>query len=340
VADSTPPDADALLQRAVRYSGEGISVRSLEQTIAHERAEQAQRVSALSELRARNEGVHSALADEMERLREVAGELGGRELGIWDRLRALFVDETEPRQSVEALLREQYRISERRLREAAEYADRLSLAERDLHDEIDRLNERVIESAHNEDIAAGYLLELESAEGHLRGRVAALGSGPALRRAQADLDRLHRAMAEHSTKLRIYATAEDRLAVLKERTVELARTIGHLRSDILQYVTAAGEKLDMVAGQIATVGVAVDAANVVLDLKRAVDAMGESLNHSTRFVSETQRYFRDHISTLVEDLDVYDTETREVLQRNLAHAEAVGEEGVEEALRIARGRRG
>ncbi|MEZ4463975.1 MAG: hypothetical protein R3F43_05490 [bacterium] len=139
-------------------------------------------------------------------------------------------------------------------------------------------------------------------------------------------------------KLRLYDTAEERLDRLKAHTATLAETIAQLRSDILRYVTAAGEQLDLVGGQINAVGAVADAAVVTLELKRALDGLTRTLDSSTRFVSETQRYFRENIDGLIDDLGRFDTHTEQVLAQNLAFAEAMDDLRVGEAVALARSR--
>ncbi len=332
---------ESVLQQKVAYEGRPISARKLQETIAAERGSQAKRLEELEGMRGQNLTLQKALGGELDRLRSISEQLAGgaEEQGFWGKVKALFGGEAQAPQSVEALLREQYAISTRRLTEAADFADRLEAAEQDLYDEMERLNLMVIESARNEELAAEVLLELEAHRRDLKARLPS-AEGSAQRSLQAELDVVARQLSEHSTKLKLYATAEERLAVLKESTSELAKTIGHLRSDISQYVTAASHKLDLVGGQITAVGTAADASVVMLELRQALDAMGESLHHTTRFVSETQRYFRENLGQLMDDLEVYDADTREALRRNRAEAELAEEMRVEEALELAARKRG
>ena len=94
---------------------------------------------------------------------------------------------------------------------------------------------------------------------------------------------------------------------------------------------AASEKLDLVAGQIRAIGTAADASVVMLEMKRSLDAMTEALAQTTRFVADTQLYFRQSLPHLLDDLHVYDEQTRDALRRNLEVSQALEDE------RIARG---
>ena len=335
---------DRVLERTVTYEGDGISVRELEQTISRERQRQNSNVETLSNLRERNSEIQSQLSTEVDKLQQLTEHLNReRERGefmssVRDLLGKLpwFGDEIITKKSIEQLLRQQYELSSRRLKEAAEFADRLEAAKQDLYDEIDRLNETIVESSKNEEVAAERVLELTRLQDELEVEVEAaeVGSTEA-RELQMRLDKVRRRLAEHSTKLKLYSSAEERLAKLQENTRQLAGTIANLQSDITAYVTAASEKLDLVAGQIQAIGAAADASVVMLELKNSLDAMTESINHTTRFVSETQSYFRQNVDQMVDELELYDAETERVLDKNMALNEMVDDERIADAVSTA-----
>ncbi len=331
-----------LLEREVSYSGSGISVRALEESISSERTRQNTQVQELGNLRSRNAELQQSLANEMKRLRELSDELQKSRAGEESVLSSMFSwlpwvqSQQATRQSIEDLLRRQYEMSSMRLREAADFADRLEAAKSDLYDEIDRLNQRILESAENEEHAADYVRELRDLKVELEmGIQMAEPSSAQERQLVMQLDQTRNLLAEHTTKLTLYSTAEERLDKLKRNTRQLADTIAHLQADITRYVTAASEKLDLISGQIQAIGAAADASSVVLELKQSLDAMTESINHTTRFVAETQQYFRENVDGMIEDLELYDEETEAVLSENLVVNEVMDDMDVERALSSA-----
>lgn len=331
-----------ILEQKVTYSGDGISVRTLEELIGGERKRQSDQVDELTNLRRRNADLQNALVEEMNRLRQISVELQKSRKGQSSLLSSMFswlpfVKSTSAtRRSIEDLLRRQFELSSMRLREAADFADRLEAAKLDLYDEIDRLNRKIVESAHNEEAAADYVLKLRELKLELEASLAVVEPSTSdERELTAEIDRVRRRLAEHTTKLKLYSTAEDRLVALKHNTRQLAETIAHLQADITRYVTASSEKLDLVAGQIQAIGAAADAANVVLELKQSLDAMTESLNLTTRFVAETQAYFRDNVDTMMDDLELYDEETQRALAKNIAFNDSLDDLDVENALTSA-----
>lgn len=326
-----------LLQQKVTYTGEGISVRALEETISKERALQDRRLQDLNDLRTRNTELQSALSEEMKRLREISKSLAQarEDKGVLHNLFKWLPWVKNPevqRRSIEDLLRRQYEISSVRLKEAAEFADRLEAAKIDLFDEIDRLNEKIVNSAENEEKAGMYVLELRELKTELEGKIELNRDTAEERKLQMELDKTRRLLAEHTTKLKLYSTADDRLGKLKRNTRQLADTIAHLQSDITRYVTAASEKMDLISGQIQAIGAAADASVVMLELKQSLDAMTESVNETTRFVAETQTYFRENVDQMIDDLELYDAETEEVLKESIVHNQVMDDLELDNAL--------
>lgn len=325
-----------VLAEEVVYSGEGISVRLLEETISTERQRQNTQIDELTLMRQKNAEIQSALSEEMSKLRELSDQLSQRrkKKGFFGGLRSLFGrSEDINRRSIEELLRNQYEMSSLRLKQATEFADRLEAAKEELYDEIERLNRKIIESAENEEQAAEYVKELKDLLVGIEGNLRLVDSSSADgRHLQRELDRTKRKLAEHTTKLKLYSTAEERLAKLRSNTRQLAETIANLQSDITRYVVAASEKLDLIGGQIQAIGAAADASVVMLELKQSLDAMTESVNHTTRFVAETQAYFRENVDSMIDELNLYDDETQQVLDENLIYTDSLGEIDVENAL--------
>ena len=333
-----------VLSKQVSYSGERMSVKSLEEGINTVRSRQNVKVGELKALRERNIRLQESLADEIKQLRKFSdylsrGELGG---GLLSNLKEilsyipLLKKLSFTRRSIEELLRQQYEISARRVKEAAEFADKLKTAESDLHDEIARLNDKIIAAARDEDTAAAYVLELQELKKDLDAKLEAAGeSTTEQRELQAQQDQLRRLMGEHSTQLQLFHSAEERLARLKENSRMLAETIANLASDITQYVNAASEKLDLASGQIQAIGTAADASVVMLELKKSLDVMTDSMNQTTQFVSETQAFFRANLDKLMDELELYDDETQKVMEKNLQMSREIEETRIAEAVQVA-----
>jgi hypothetical protein len=330
------------------YTGEGISVKGLEDSIGGARDRQNAKVGELAVLREKNVQLQKTLSDEVRKLRKLSDYVSQ------GKLRSGFVSNLKEvlsyipglrnlgitKRSIEELLRQQYEISSLRVKEAAEFADKLKAAQADLYTEIERLNAKIIEAAKNEEVAAEIVLELKAERDAREAAIKAMTAGAAgTREAQAELDKLRQELGEHSMKLQLYHTAEERLARLKENTHMLGETIGNLYSDITQYVTAASEKLDLVSGQIQAVGTAADASMVMLELKRSLDVMTESMNQTTQFVSETQVYFRQNLDKLVQELELYDTQTQSTMAKNLAISRELEEKRIAEAIAVAQARK-
>jgi hypothetical protein len=333
------------LNRQVSYSGEGLSVRSLEDSIHKERSTQNTAVEELSVLRERNVVIQKSLAEEVGKLRKFSDYLNGTatKAGFWagfkelvsyiPGLRTIAISQ----RSIEELLKQQYQISARRVKEAAEYVDILKASEQDLYKEIDRINGKIIEMARNEAVAADYVLELKELVDEIEAEKQAVQAGSVdYRDLEAKQDRARALLAEHSANLQLYGAAEDRYVSLKENTRKLVETIRNLGQDIGQYTTAASIKLDMASAQIQAIGTAADASVVMLELKKSLDVMTESMNQTTQFVSETQVFFRRNLDSLIQELDTFDETTTKILDENLAESKAIEDERIARAIEKAK----
>jgi translation initiation factor 2B subunit (eIF-2B alpha/beta/delta family) len=330
-----------ILSRQVAYSGEGISVKSLEAEIHQERTVQDNKVGELKELRERNVEIAGAMTEELKKLRKFSDYLDGTATkdGFWagfkeimsfiPGLRSLAISQ----RSIEELLKQQYQVSARRVKEAAEYVDHLKQSEQDLYKEIDRINVKIVEMAKNEQVALDYVLELRELETELKAQEQALTAGSVeARDIQAQIDKVFARLSEHSSNVQLYGSAEERYVSLKANTRKLLETIRNLGQDIQQYTTAASIKLDMASAQIQAIGRAADASVVMLEMKRSLDVMTESMNVTTQFVSDTQVFFRSNLDTLMDELDTFDETTTKVLDENLAKSREIEEQRIQAAI--------
>jgi hypothetical protein len=329
------------LERQVAYTGEGISVRSLEDDIHNEREVQNTKVGELKQLRERNVEIQSALAEEVNKLRKFSDYLDGTatEAGFLAGLKELlsYIPGLRglalSKRSIEELLKQQYQISARRVKEAAEYVDILKRSEQELYKEIDRINGKIMEAAKNEEVALEYVLELKKLMEDLASEIQTIDAGSVTARdIEAKQDKVHALLAEHSSNLQLYGAAEDRYASLKVNTRKLAETIRNLGQDISQYTTAASIKLDMASAQIQAIGTAADASVVMLELKKSLDVMTESMNVTTQFVSETQVFFRQNLDSLIDELETFDEATTKMLDENLEKSKQIEDARIQAAI--------
>ncbi|MCA9716492.1 MAG: hypothetical protein H6713_19510 [Myxococcales bacterium] len=333
-----------ILNRHVAYTGEGISVQSLETDIQQERAVQDNKIGELKELRDRNVNVQKAMAEELKKLRRFSDYLNGTAtrgglmagfkelLSYIPGLNGLVLSQ----RSIEELLKQQYHLSAKRVKEAAEYVDTLKKSEQDLYQEIDRINEKIVEMAKNEREALNYVLELKRLQQELADAEQAVEAGSVeARDIQAKRDKVYAKLAEHSTNVQLYGSAEERYALLKESTRKLGETIRNLGQDIQQYTTAASIKLDMASAQIQAIGRAADSSVVMLEMKRSLDVMSESMNVTTQFVSDTQVFFRSNLDTLINDLNTFDESTSALLDENLKTSKEIEQRRIARAIEKA-----
>jgi ABC-type transporter Mla subunit MlaD len=335
-------DVKDILEHKVAYKGEGISVKSLESSLSVERERQNVEVTKLQELRQRNDELSKSLGQEIRKLRKLSdyfqrGKVKGTFFSNMKEILSyipLLNRTMVTKRSIEELLKQQYEISSQRVKEAANYSDRLKASEQDLFKEIERLDNKIIEHAKNAEVAADLVLDIKKYIDETQARMDATADkgSAAYRELQAEMSKGRQMLSEHTTSLELYSSAEERLARLKENTRRLQETITNLYTDISRYVRAASEKLDDAIAQISAIGTAADASVVLLDMKRSLDVMTASMNETTQFVSETQMYLRENLDALIKEMEVYDEDTKRVMDTNLERSRAIEDVYVQKAV--------
>ena len=106
-------------------------------------------------------------------------------------------------------------------------------------------------------------------------------------------------------------------------------------ADYLGFIFVPRSPRQVTTGQVQAIGTAADASVVMLELKQSLDVMTESMNQTTQFVSETQAFFRANLDNLLEELELYDDETRQVLDKNLEMSRQIEDQRIQEAVAIA-----
>ncbi|MEM6993391.1 MAG: hypothetical protein AAF721_22955, partial [Myxococcota bacterium] len=312
-----------------------------------ERSVQNGKVEELKVLQQRNVEIQKSLAEEVKKLRKFSDYLDGTAVkgGLWGGIKEIlsYIPGLKglaiSQRSIEELLKQQYQISATRVKEAADYVDTLKESEQALYQEINRINEKIVEAAQNEERAVGQVLALKSLLDEIKAAKGEVDENSvAFRDLEAKEDRARASLAEHSSNLQLYGAAEDRYASLKGNTRKLAATIQNLSQDISAYTNAASIKLDMASAQIQAIGTAADASVVLLELKKSLDVMTDSMNQTTQFVSETQVFFRQNLDTLIQELDTFDETTTKLLDENLAKSEEIEEARIETAIAEAQKR--
>src|SRR5690606_16022122 len=155
------------------------------------------------------------------------------------------------------------------------------------------------------------------------------------RRSGTHVDQSRALRTEHTSNVQLYGAAEEPKASLKDNTRTRAETIRNRGQDIQQYTTAASIKLDMASAQIQAIGRAADASVAMLEMKRSLDVMTESMNVTTQFVSDTQIFFRQNLDRLVEELETFDEGTTQLLDENLKKSKEIEEARIQAAIEKA-----
>ena len=340
MADKT----DALLEKQVVYDGEDYSRGSLETLVAGYSSKHQQNLKTLDEL----SRAHDALGKEMtaelveqksawEHLGKIFtfSDVGTNLQGLLEKipiLRAVIPD-----RPMHVLLTEKLEVAQRRTQEVGNYVDRIGVEVTALQEDIARLNRKMILAAKNEEAAASHVLELKAAleEVERARRAPDLGT-VAGRELDARRDALTHRIWEHGAKLRLYATAEQRLSGIIRMNNNFLEILRNLHGNMQSIYEAGNEVLSELEGNLAALASAAKASELSLEMHGAIESLRSSVNKVAVLASETSLFLTQNVDRLSKEMSVYDRATEELVEMNLAVEREVRELRVNDTVDLAR----
>ena len=307
---SSEEEAEALLARQVVYDGEDYTRRSIETMVEDASVKQQASLKTLEDLGRAHEQVSQEMTADLERDR---GALA-RVLGKIPVVRRLV-----PERPLHLLLTEKLEVAQRRTQEVGNYLDRIQVEIKALQEDVTRLNGNMVSAAHNEEAAARFVLELrnalEAAE-RAREQLGDEGSAPA-RELSARIDALKHRIWEHGAKLRLFSTAENRLAGIIRMNNHFLEILRNLHTNMHTLYEAGNEVLGELGGNLAALASAARASELSMDMQRAMESLRTSVNKVAVLASETSLYLTQNVDKLVKEMRVYDEATERLVEANL-----------------------
>lgn len=253
------------------------TARSLGELVAHERTRQDARLSSMRRVRGEAEALFCALSAVEEHAPK------GLRARIGDALRR----SSRGRRTTEADLRARYEGAQVRARRAVVFAESLASLEGELATEVKRLNELLVDLAHDESALDALRTRVRTAADELEGARASTTDPVRVRELEAALDKARaRANALETERDRVH-DAEDRLLGLVEGERMIAVRLAHVRVEVERAAHNASKRLDDVADAVRALVTAEDAQVVVAELERALERLIGSLKESARLARDT-----------------------------------------------------
>jgi uncharacterized phage infection (PIP) family protein YhgE len=344
MSESPAEKVDALLQQAAVYDGEGYTRENVQQMVTDYQVRHKQNLTSLAEL----SKAHDDLAAEMTKdlvdqksawahLKNIFSgqKVGANFRGLLEKIPLL--GSKIPDRSLNELLEEKIEVAQRRVQEVGNYLDTMQQQVSDLQTDIGRLNKKMVVAAMNEERAATFVLELESALKEIDARLEGLEAKSAeARDLQAKRDEVRQVIWAHGAKLRLYSNAEDRIASIVKMNNNFLEILTNLHANMQTLYDSGNEVLNELQGNLAGLASAAKAADLTLEMQQAMESLKESVNKVAVLASETSLYLTQNVERLTSEMKIYDEATQTLVESNLAAEREMKEQRIDETIQLAR----
>jgi len=334
-------------RQAVVYDGEEYSRDSLQGMVTQYQEAHSKRILELEDLKR----THDQIAREMTRdlaesksawecLRDLAtvdlGKAGSSLRGLLEKIPIL--SDRLPDRPLSELLQDKIQVAEMRTRQVALFLDKMEAEVAAVREDIVRLNKKMVVSAHNEEKAAAYILGLREEKAALEARIAELpeeGAGVGLRTLQSQVDEVKQKIWEHGARLRLYSSAEDRIASIVTMNNNFLEMLTNLHSNMQNLHDAGMEVLDELRGNLSSLATATEASELTLDMQSAMASLKESVNKVATLASNTSLYLSQNVERLTGEMKMYDDATQALVESNLEQERELREQRIDATLKLA-----
>jgi len=336
----------AVMKKSVVYDGADYTRDSLQEMVKTYQDTHSERIQELESLK----NTHDTIAKEMteslvehksvwECLKEMAtGDMSKAQASFRGLLeRVPLLRDRLPERPLSELLQEKIHLTETRIREVGAFLDRMESEVENVRQDIARLNKKMVVAAQNEEKAAQYILQLRDIETQLVAERDALGPDvtAAHREKDTEIDEVKRLIWEHGAKLRLYANAEDRISNIVKMNNGFMGMLTNLHTNMQALYDSGQEVLDELRGNLASLTTATEASELTMDMQKAMKSLKESVNKVAVLASNTSLYLTQNVEKLTAQMRVYDDETQQLVNSNLAMEREIQEKRIDETLRLA-----
>lgn len=334
----------SLLEKQVVYDGEDYTREGLETMVAQETRGQATTLRSLEELskahRDLSEEMTSDLVENKSAWEHIANVLGGKDVG--DNLQGLLekvpvLGALIPDRPLHVLLSEKIEVAQRRTRQVGQYLDRIDIDVQRLQEDIAKLQKKMVVAARNEEAAALHVMELKRALEAAEAELKALGDEKSVRARELEtgISDLKHKLWEHGAKLRLFSTAEDRLAGIIRMDNNFLEILRNLHGNMQSLYEAGNEVLSELEGNLGALASSAKASELSLDMQKSMESLRTSVNKVALLASETSLYLTQNVDRMTREMKIYDEQTQRTVETNLQAEREIREQRINETVALA-----
>jgi chromosome segregation ATPase len=337
-------DVEALLARQVVYDGEDYTRQGLAALVQGYATKHQAGVKTLDELSKAHGDLSREMTAELVEQKSAWEHLsnlltlkgvGANLQGLLEKIPVLGA--IVPDRPLHVLLAEKVEVAQRRTSEVGHYLDRIQEQTQELQQDVAKLQKRMVMAARNEEAAALYVLELQralqAAERDLAG--AADPASAQARELEAAVSSLKHRIWEHGAKLRLYSTAENRLAGIIQMNNNFLEILRNLHGNMQSLYEAGNEVLSDLEGNLAALASSAKASELSIDLQKAMESLRTSVNKVAVLASETSLYLTQNVDRMTREMRVYDEATTKLVEDNLRAEREVQEQRINDTIALA-----
>lgn len=336
-------DAASVLSRQVVYDGEDYTRQGVEKIFDTNAAQHQKTVKTLEELSKAHAEMSKEMTSDLVEQKTVWETIGnvmaGHDVGV--NLQGLLeripvLGQLIPDRPLHVLLTEKVEVAQRRTREVGNYLDRIQREVERLQDDIARLQKKMVVAARNEEVAASHVMELKAALEAAQKELAGLDEKSVrAREIGAEIDGIKHRIWEHGAKLRLFSTAEDRLASVIRMNNNFLEILRNLHASMQSLWEAGNEVLNELQGNLAALASSARASELSLDMQKAMESLRVSVNKVAVLASETSLYLTQNVDRMTREMRVYDDATEKLVESNLRAEREMKEHRINETIALA-----
>lgn len=337
---------EEILKKQVEFDG---SKWSREATAQIDEQYRARNQDNLQELR-RLQEEHEKLAQDMNReiaeqrslLDEIktmaSGERGGVSRGLRGALsRIPLVGRAFRKRPLADLLAAKIDIADNHLRRIGEYLRKVERTISALHEDQKTLQEKKMEAARGKRQYVDRVLELRQAREELMKRMQELADSSLeeYRKLETQLVEVDRLIWEHGQKMQMFDHALSHLDSIMKMNRHFEEISKNLHANMTVIHDTAELVLDELRQHAARLATLAEAGQLSLQITASMESLKESMNRVAVITSETSLFLTRNVEQIVADMNVYDRQVEELVEKNLAAEKEIRQQQLERILQKA-----
>lgn len=334
---------EELKNKKVEYDGAKYSREAVGSMVTEYRTSHQDHVKDLRALKEEHSKLAKQMNEEIEEQRSlmdefrtmVSGKKGAGARGFKGVLAKIpLLGRPFRKRPLKDLLEAKVDIADMRCRESASYLERVEQTMADLRADLEALHQKQVDAARNKDEFVELVLSLKAAREELEKELEGIDdhNSEAYRERELAKAEVERLIWENGQKMRLFDNAQERIETVIKMNNNFLEISGNLHSNMTIIYEAAQTVLDELRQHVSSLATLAEAGELSLNMTESMESLKESMSKVATIASETSLYLTKNMESIVDGMRIYDQNTEEVVERNLAEEREAKREQLERIL--------